>query len=548
MAAQTVDAGRVYDSVQPRRPALTKPALPSVRQGRGAVAGQAAAADAGVRLEVTEWRISGASALPVSQLQPLLLPWTGRPLSVAQLQEAAGVVVQAYRDAGFIYVRAAVLPQTIQGGVVTLTVQEDRLARLGLADSGPLALPRFAREGAAQAQPLGAALNVQTLERTLLRINRLPGAGRAAAELSLADAADASELDIRYQPADRLAGLARADNHGNRYTGSARLLGQVSANNPLGRADRLSATVLTAGAPMAYGSLAYAVPLSLATTLDIATSALRYELCCQAAGQRAEGSVHSTSLGVTVDAVVQRDRRVAWLLAAEWRRLGSDLNGVADTRRKVRTLKLGAQGYWLGAAVNSWVAGFQVGSASLSGQAADLLADATARRVDGGFRKLVLAYSRNPNPGPGWAWSADFNGQANLGRNLESSERFALGGPDAVRAHAVGEATGDSGWVAQLALHYRAAGVAGLALTGFLDTGRIHQFSQNVAALAVIAPNVYSLSGVGLGLSYTQPGYDLALTVAEPVGRNRGLDAQGLDAEGRPGDRTRVWLSVGVGF
>lgn len=546
--AQALDAGRVYDSVQPQRPSLPKPAAASVKQNKGATATPGAAVDARVRLQVNEWRITGATAIPAEQLQPLLLPWMGKALGVAELQEAAGAVTQAYRDAGFIYTRATVLPQTIKDGVVTLTVQEDRLARLGLDESGALALPRFVRDGVARSQPLGEPVNVPSLERTLLRINRLPGAGKASAELTLADAGDASALDVRYQPAERLSGLVRVDNHGNRYTGRARLLGVLNLNNPFGRADRLSATMLSAGAPMAYGSLAYAVPLSLFSRLDIATSALRYELCCQAPGRRAEGRVQAHSAALSHDAVVQRDRHLAWLLAMEWRELDSDLDSAAETRRNVRALRLGAQGYWLGASVNYWAAGLHAGRADLSGHAPDLLADAPARQVDGAFQKLVLSYARAPDPGSGWGWSVDLNSQYNLGRNLESSERFALGGADAVRAYAAGEATGDSGWVTQLALHYRWGSVPGLAVSGFVDTGRVRQYSKNTEALATGSPNNYSLTGLGVGLSLARPGYELALTVAEPVGHNRGLDAQGLDAEGHLGDKTRGWVSVDLAF
>lgn len=548
MWAQAFDAGRVFDSVQPHRPSLTKPAPASVKQSKGIRATPGAEGDARVRLQVNEWRIAGATAIPAAQLQPLLLPWTGKALSVAELHEAAGAVAQAYRDAGFIYARASVLPQTIQDGVVTLTVQEDRLARLGLDEIGASAPPRFVRDGVAQSQRLGEPVNLQSLERTLLRINRLPGAGRASAELALVEEGDASALDVRYQPPGRLSGLVRADNHGNRYTGRARLLGQVALNNPLGRADRLSATVLTAAAPMTYASLAYAVPVNLFSRLDIATSTLRYELCCQTAGHRSEGRVQAHSAGLTYDAVVQRDRYVAWLLAMGWRKLDSDLDGAADTRRKVRALQLGAQGYWLGATVNTWAAGLHAGRVDLGDHAPDLLADAPARQVHGGFRKLVLSYARAPNPGPGWAWSVDLNGQYNLGRNLESSERFALGGADAVRGYAAGEAIGDSGWVTQLALHYRLGSVPGLTVNGFVDTGRIRQYSKNIPALATGSPNNYSLTGLGLGLSLARPGYDLALTVAEPVGRNRGLNAQGLDSEGHLGAPSRGWVSMGLAF
>ena len=84
--------------------------------------------------------------------------------------------------------------------------------------------------------------------------------------------------------------------------------------------------------------------------------------------------------------------------------------------------------------------------------------------------------------------------QAN--KNLDSSEKFSLGGANGIRAYPQGEASGDEGQRATLEL--RQAFGQGLQGTVFYDFGRI---KLNKTPFGSPAANSRTLAGAGVGLN-----------------------------------------------
>jgi hemolysin activation/secretion protein len=80
-------------------------------------------------------------------------------------------------------------------------------------------------------------------------------------------------------------------------------------------------------------------------------------------------------------------------------------------------------------------------------------------------------------------------------KNLDSSEKFSLGGPTNVRAYPTGEASGDEGWRGTLELrHSLAASVQGVL---FYDFGSV---KINKTPFAILA-NDRQLAGAGFGVN-----------------------------------------------
>jgi hemolysin activation/secretion protein len=545
--AQNIDAGRVYDSLQKRNPQIQQPKAPSVNLKRDAPeAGFSSTAD--TQLEVKRFRIEGAQLLAQPRLEAAVKRFEGRTLTVAQLQEAADAITQMYNDAGYLLALAQVLPQTIQDGEVTITVREGRLERLNIASTKPdQSLPALVRNGLQQSTREGEAINIRVLEETLLLVNDLPGQARASAEIAPGAQKDSSTLSVNYAAAPRVAGLVQLDNSGERFTGRNRVLGQLFVNEPLGLGDQASVSVLSTGALLTSLQLGYRVPVGLRTTLGLSASHLKYDLCCQANDQSGSGSARTYVLEVAHNLRLLRNQQLAMFASVEGKQLASDSNTVQQTQRKVQGVTLGMRGFWSGTAYNAWSLAWRGGKANLQNNAADLALDDAGARVQGGYSKLNATYYLNHALSQAWSWRLNLRGQANLGRNLESSERFSLGGSDGVRSYPPGEATGDSGWLANLELRYALASVQGLSVAGFFDTGGIKRYSKDADTLAGAIPNSYQLSGTGLGLYYETPATSVSLTLAKPVGSNRGVDAAGNNGEERR-DSARALLSAAWRF
>ena len=538
--AQNLDAGRVYDSLQKSSPQQQAPTAPKVQLKPGSDAADQAPA-AGGQVEVKQFKVEGARSVPAPVIAAAVQPFSGRTLTVAQLQEAAAAVTQVYRDAGYVLARAVVLPQPIQDGVVTITVREGQIGSLDISSNGKKP-PAVVESGLRQSIRAPDPVNLPALEESLLLVNSLPGKGRASAEIAPDAQGDRTSVNISYVPAALVGGSLQADNAGSRFTGRNRLFAQVYINDPLGLADQASVGLFTTGSLLSSVQASYRVPLGLRAAVGVSASALRYKLCCLNPGQSGSGDVSAFSLDTSYSLRSLRDEQVGLFALADTKKLETDSAGVPQTQRSVNGATLGARGFWVGSAYNAWAASVRGGKADLSGNAADSAQDAVGTRIQGGYSKFNASYYRNEALSSSWSWQVNLRGQRNLGRNLESSERMVLGGVDGVRAYPSAEAVGDSAWLATLELRYVVAQAPGLSLSAFADTGGVRRFSKDVVLLSGAVPNSYQLSGLGLGLRYDTEFVNLALVVAKPLGDNRGADALGNNSEGRK-DGARAWLT-----
>lgn len=544
--AQSTDPGRVFDSVQPRTTPASPTVAPAVQQREVSVVAPAAQALT-QQVDVRAFRIEGASLLSSVRLQKVVEPFTGRSLTPAQFQQAAASIAQAYRDAGYPLVQAFVLPQAINDGIVVITVREDQLISINVAQAQA---PSIVQRELSDALRLQQALNVVELEQALLLINNLPGRGRVAAEIIPPAQGNASSLDVSYAKAPKLQGSITIDNAGNRFTGKSRLLGQFAINEPLNSGDQLSLTLLSTGKYLTYAQAGYRTPLTLRWSLGVSASHLGYVLCCQVAGVNSEGSAQSLGLDAAYQLNLQRGQSSTLFANLDSRRLDSKRNGIAQTDRQVDALSLGMRAYSATTATRSWNAAVRAGRADLRGNALDLVQNASTG-IQGNFSKLTAGAYQFQYFTPAWSWELQARGQLNLGRNLEGSERFALGGADGVRAYPSGEGVGDTGALLSSEVRYAIAGLPGLSVAAFADAGNVRRYSRNVPAVLSLmgqASNSYTLAGAGIGIRYTGASASVNLQAAKRLGNNRGADSASNNNEGRRDGQTQVWLSAAWRF
>ncbi len=544
--AQSADTGRVLDSVQPRPSTANPQTAPQVLQKANPQA-VPTLPDAMQQIDVREFRIEGFASLSQARLQQAVAPLAGRSMTPPQMQQAADAVTQIYRDAGYPLVQALVLPQSIDNGIVVITVREDQLSSVEVSSKQA---PALVQSGLSNALTQQKALNTSELEQALLLINNLPGRGRASAEIIAPEQGNASKVSAQYAPAPKIQGSVTLDTAGNRLTGRGRVLGQLVINEPFGAADQLSLTLLGTDSPLIYAQGAYRFPLTPRLTLGASLSQLDYKLCCQASTVTSKGSAQSFGLDATYQLSLNRSSSSAIYANLDSRRLSNQRNGVKETQRQVDALGVGLRGYSSQTALRSWSVALRGGRTDLNGNAIDLVQNATSD-VQGTFSKVSASFYQSQSLTPALSWQFQSRGQLNLGRNLEGSERFALGGADGIRAYPSGEAVGDSGWLVSAELRYAIAAVPGLSLATFVDAGGVRRYSKNANALLALMNqpgNRYTLAGAGLGLRYDSAKVNLTLQVAKPIGSNRGADAAGNNNESRRDGQAQGWISAAWKF
>ena len=134
-------------------------------------------------------------------------------------------------------------------------------------------------------------------------------------------------------------------------------------------------------------------------------------------------------------------------------------------------------------------------------------------------------------------------------KNLDSSEKFYLGGSTGVRAYPSSEGGGSKGQLLNIELRWQLP--EGLNLVGFYDHGQV---TQNVNNNYSGAPelNRFSLKGAGLSLGWRHAsGLNLQATYARRIGQNPNAITndvnRGADQDGTL-HRDRFWLTASVAF
>ena len=130
------------------------------------------------------------------------------------------------------------------------------------------------------------------------------------------------------------------------------------------------------------------------------------------------------------------------------------------------------------------------------------------------------------------------------GDNLDSIEKFSLGGPGGVRAYPNGEAIGDSGTIASLELRYSTTvpvvGTSDVNIGLFRDQGWL-RVNHN-AWEGYTGPSKRRLAGNGISISLNKRDvFSVALTWAA-------RDRSSEEATSEKDSRSRLWLHTSFNF
>jgi hemolysin activation/secretion protein len=499
----------------------------------------------GATVVVSDFHFAGNTLLSARQLAAVVAGFKGRPLDFAQLQNAGIAVATAYRSAGWI-VRVYLPQQDITGGTVTIQIVEAKFGAIRVTGSSLVATARLERMVAAQQAP-GAPLNADALDRALLLINDLPGV-RAEGRLDEGQNQAETDLVMAIAPGPRITGDVEADNAGARATGLGRVIADASLNSLFGLGDRTDAMLLhSLGSD--YERAAYSQPVgSQGWRLGVNASHLTYRVVtADFAALDARGT--STTAGAEAIYPLWRSRltNLYFSFNLDDKRFDNKLDGATSSAYTVRSASAGVYGNLFdthgGGGANNAGITLEEGNVDL-GDSPNEGADAASTRTAGSFFKLHFVAARLQTVTDRFSLYANLSGQT-ASKNLDSSEKFYLGGSTGVRAYPANEAGGADGLLLNLEARERLP--ANFNLTGFFDLGLV-QVNENNDIQGAAAPNHEELKGVGVSLDWTaRMGLSLKATVARRIGSNPNPTSTGTDQDGSF-DKNRVWLQASVPF
>lgn len=544
------DAGSTLQQPAPRvEPAETRPLLPRITPE------PVAPSDSTLRVDVKRFNFSGNTQISSELLAAQLANLVNREVGINDLRAATERIRDYYRGMGFFLAQAYLPRQQITDGVVEVAILEGRLGALTVKKDPKVRIRDTFLQGILDAHVAkGSLLDERELERPLLIIDGLPTARAGAALVPGAQTGNADiEVEVRPTPHGwlerhtngALSGVIDADNHGNRFTGEYRLGVTLQAASLTGYGDVLAARFQKANESRSdLTRLSWTTPVGYyGTIFGIGYTRFDYGLTKNFAPLLADGDGQTAN--VYLSHPLLRTRPINLHVRAgyerKWLEDRAAATGFVD-KRTVRNVFAGmnmdSRDSWGLSAANIT---HTRGNISL-----DTPAILTANvgvgglGVNGAFYRTNFDAQRMQRIGAGFSLFGAVSGQF-AGKNMSSSEKFSVGGPNAVRAFPVGEGAGDEGYLGSLELRYSHAvlklGPAAMGLAAFYDHGHV-RLNKDPANGGALLNNGRVIGGGGFGVNIGSEGNFLLRTSV--AWRSSGGVPRSDPAQRTP----RVWIQA----
>ena len=489
-----------------------------------------------------------------NQLTKVIEDLIDKYLTFDEIQGAAKRIQNFYRDKGYFLAQAFIPEQEVKQGIVTIFISEGKLDskepfeikknNLRLKKNIP---ESYFIEG------MKGKFTQQGLERAILNFNDIPGVeGRVT--LKAGEDTFSTKVVIDANEGPLVTGSINLDNYGNRYTGQNRLTGTAYINNPSKIGDQIIVNMISAptgnfnlkklgynfalGRDGARGNLSFN-ELNYKIGKDLKTS------------PKSEGEALTYSANINYPILRNAIRSLLILGGFENKNMYNETTGVETSDKSINNLKTSLifqniDKIYLGGYMQSIIT-FTNGDLDLSGSSSDYNTDqgSSGAKTDGSFNKTNLQFLRIQRIAE--AIDLQILASAQLAsQNLDSSEKFTLGGVGGVRAFPSGEASGDEGKKISFDLKYKPNitlinTFEEIQLGMFYDYGNIKQY-KDLLNISMTTPNKYSLKGWGAFLDmFSGNDYSLKLGVADSVSGNPGKTSSGNNSDGKD-DTWRYWF------
>jgi hemolysin activation/secretion protein len=464
-----------------------------------------------IRFMIKSVQITGNSKIPTPVLRALVDDVVGAEHSLTELRAAIAHISNYYRQHGYPLARAYLPAQEIRDGAVTIGILEGRLDKLVIENHSRLSDVRAATY--VDHVKAGAVIKSSEIDRSLLLLNDAPGVGGSRATLQPGASVGTSELVIAVNPAAAFSGDIVADNYGNRYTGEYRMTGTLNINSPLRIGDQVTLNALSSGPDLRYGRVAYQLPIGGdGLHAGAAYFDTRYRLGKDFSVLEAHGTGIGGSAFIVYPFILTQKSNMTGTASLEERHLTDYADATATvTEKHVYLANLGLSG-----SHRDTLGGGGLSSANLSLALGDLninspiarLIDELSAGTSGRYVRLSYGASRLQQLTSSTLMSIALAGQRS-NKNLDTSEKFSLGGADGVRGYPQGEDIGDEGYMVNLELRQRFAP----ALQGilFYDAGSV---TTNRKPFDPSLPKSRKLAGTGIGVDVRLFGFQTKAALA----------------------------------
>jgi hemolysin activation/secretion protein len=528
-----------------RRPPLPQPAaalvLPQLVEPQLALKDKST-------LFVSSFEIDGPNLVDEAEARAILAPYENRKLTLAEIYAAADKITTLYRIHGYLVAKAYVPAQDARGGVLRLKLVPGEYGAITIRNES-LVRDEYLQSVIDHALAGSPLIQKDALERAMLLVSDLPGAGMPRVAIGPGQAPETSDFVFAVPEARRIDGYWVADNFGSPWTGRVRTSGAINVNSPLGIGDRIALFgMVSQDTGLVNGRAAYSLPIGY-DGLRGEVAAFRTTYVLSGVYAATNGTGTADGIGATLTYAMRRQRDDSIYISGNFTHMGLNdkLLGVSFADR---TIDLGTAAITrdtVGALIGlplttsgtfAFTAGY-VNFLDPKEKALNLAGVDTA----GNYEKINLSFVATLALDEKLSLSTNFRAQKSLSGNLDSSQQMSLTGYWGVRSYDEG-LSGDSGYLVTPELKYALPGIYGYrhAIGAFTDVGAAW---LEHGSYTTTQKSYTQLNDVGLGYYATyeySPGRSLLLKalVAHTYGSDDG--AQIYDR------KTKGLLQVGLTF
>lgn len=450
---------------------------------------------------VNQLHINGISRFGEAELIMLTGFEPGSAYSLADLHQMANKIQGYYRRNGYFLARAYLPAQDNADQSVTIAVIEAQYGKLVLRNTSTLSAPVI--HSRLRRLQSGSIIAKADLERSVLLLNDIPGVVLKST-LALGETTGTADLIIDVSDDRRFTGSIDFDNNGNRFTGANRLGGSMNVNNPTGHGDLAALRALSSFSGLDMAQVAYQIPVQDGQ-VGVSYSSTHYALGQDFASLNAHGTAIVASLYSSYPFIRSRELNLTGRMSYGEKKLQDRIDSnFTATDKKTAVWTIGSTGDSLdgyaGGGMNTFALNYSVGQLNIQTPAAFFVDNITAH-TQGNYQKFDFNASRLQALDALTSFYVALSGQF-ASKNLDTSEKFMLGGSSGVRAYPQGEAPGDEGYLLNLEMRRQLPKPdrlpGDIQLIGLIDSGSAMLNKHAWAA----GQNHRNLSGAGLGVNW----------------------------------------------
>lgn len=494
----------------------------------------------GEKVKVASFVFKGNKIITTEELENYVKKYVGAELTFNEINQAIVSISILYEQKG--YLAQATLPeQDITDGIIRVNILE---AHFGGATYLPMKNGEkpYVKESRVMdivypSSKVNGPLDLKRLERGILLANDLPGIG-VGANLKPGEEVGHTDVEVQIENRARFNTSVLLDNYGTRATGYERALVSVNLLNPLRLGDDLNATLLkTAGTE--YMRFDYSMPFgndglrvgANATYLEYKVITIEYKSL--------EPVGHSAGFGLEASYPIYRarDKNINLNVGYDTKTFQNNTNTEVTSDYYTRIFSTSLSGdfvdqWLLDGATNNAKLIFDHGKNDLK-TSENFSTDLSNSHTHGIFNRAQLSFRRDQFLKNDYTLVIKGSGQW-ADHNLDSSQKFYLGGPSGVRAYPASEGSGSEGYLLNLELKKELP----FNLTGsiFYDEGYVRQNVDNFDAngIKINSLNNFKLKGYGLEFVWRSPlKTNIYFTYAKRDGTNPNRDQDsGKDQDG----------------